>query len=107
MDQAGQQIAGREDLRMSFASVPRLARKPWSIIALVLNIFPVAGVGSIIAGIKGRDRACMIVGLMQVVLDLAGVALVYAGVSNWPIPMVFAAWLWSIVWGIRIYRAAR
>lgn len=107
MDPKGQQIAGREDLTMSLTSVPSLPRKPWGIVALAFNILPVAGVGSVIAGIKGRKRACLIVGLMQVIGDLAGVALVYGGVSHWPIPLVFAAWLWSIVWGVRIYRTAR
>lgn len=91
---------------MSFTSIPILARKPWGIIALVLNILPVAGVGSVIAGLRGRHRGCLIIGLVQIIVDLVGVAIVYAGVANWPIPLVFAAWIWSILWGIRIYRAA-
>lgn len=91
----------------ALTSVPSLAPKPWGLIALVLNIFPVAGVGSVVAGVKGRHGACLVVGLIQVIVDLVGVALVYAGVSSWPVPLVFATWLWSIVWGIRIYRAAR
>lgn len=91
---------------MAFASVPSIERRPWGLMALVLNILPVAGVGSILAGLKGRHGPCLVVGLLQCLIDVAGVAVVFVGAGDWPVPFVFGAWLWSIIWGVRIFRTS-
>ena len=74
---------------MGFFDVPTVERKPWGILALVLNILPAPGVGSIIAGAKAGDRNQIIKGVLQVVFV-------------WTI----IAWVWAIVDGVRIYRAS-
>jgi hypothetical protein len=74
---------------MGFFDVPTVERKPWGILALVLNILPAPGVGSIVAGAKAGDRMQIIKGVLQVLFV-------------WTI----IAWVWAIVEGVRIYRAS-
>lgn len=66
--------------------VPRLPRKPWGILALVLNILP-GGVGTIVTGVKGKHTASIFIGVFQLLL----------------VP-VLLGWIWSIVWGVTIFR---
>jgi hypothetical protein len=74
---------------MGFFDVPTVERKPWGILALVLNILPAPGVGSIIAGAKAGDRNQMIKGILQIVFV-------------WTI----IAYVWAIIDGVRIFRAS-
>jgi hypothetical protein len=80
---------------MSFLAVPSVKRRPWGLLGLLLNILPVAGVGSILAGVKGGHRGTLVVGIVQAVVDIGGIVLVYATPVSWPIPLVFVAWVWS------------
>jgi hypothetical protein len=66
--------------------VPRLPRKPWGILCLVLNIIP-GGVGTIVAGVKGKHTPSIIIGIVQLVLVF-----------------FILGWIWSVVWGVVIFR---
>jgi hypothetical protein len=65
---------------------PIVDRTPWGIIALILGIIGLGGVGTIIAGCvnkrhMGRDIAF---GIVQIIVPILG-------------------WLWGLVWGILIF----
>lgn len=66
--------------------VPIVDRNPWGILALVLGIVGLGGVGTIIAGVKdGRHKGRDITfGVLQLVI-------------------LFAGSLWGLVWGILIF----
>ncbi len=89
-----------------FFAVPSVPRLPWGIAGLVLNIVPVAGLGSVLIGIKAKHYGTLSVGVAHVAADLGAVALVYTSAVSWPAPLIFAVWGWSILWGIRIFRAS-
>jgi hypothetical protein len=74
---------------MGFFDVPTVERKPWGILALVLNILPAPGVGSIIAGAKAGDRTQIIKGVLQILFV-------------WTI----IAFVWAVIDGVRIFRAS-
>jgi len=74
---------------MGFFDVPAVERKPWGTLGLILNILPWGGVGSIVAGAKDGHRDTIIRGILQVVLT-----------------GIFIGWVWSVIDGIRIFRAS-
>lgn len=68
------------------APYPIVDRNPWGILALVLGIVGLGGVGTIIAGVqdgrhKGRD---ITIGILQIVI-------------------LFVGSVWGLVWGILIF----
>ena len=71
---------------MTILDVPMLPRKPWGILALVLNIIP-GGVGTIVVGVKGKHAPSVAIGVVQLVLVV-----------------VLLGWIWSVVWGVVIFR---
>lgn len=66
--------------------VPTVARSPIGILALILNIIP-GGIGSIVAGASAKDTKTIVFGVLQFVLGF-----------------VVVGWIWSIVWGILIFK---
>ncbi|MHB1260634.1 MAG: hypothetical protein ACYC2H_02840 [Thermoplasmatota archaeon] len=74
---------------MGFFDVPTVERKPWGLLGLILNILPWGGVGSIVAGAKDGHKNTIIRGILQVILT-----------------GIFIGWVWSVIDGIRIYRAS-
>lgn len=80
---------------MGFFTIPTLARRPYGILSLVLNIIP-GGLGSIVAGIKGKSGGTVLVGVLQIPLIIAPAMLAPAWTA--------VAWVWSLVWGILIFR---
>jgi hypothetical protein len=74
-------------VRMGFFDVPTVERKPWGILGLLLNLLP--GIGSLTLGVKERHRPLLIRGVLQLVFF-------------W----LVLPWVWSIVDGVRIYRAS-
>ena len=74
---------------MGFFDVPTVERKPWGILGLILNIVPWGGVGSLVVGIKDGHKPTIIRGVLQALLTL-----------------VLVGWIWSIVDGVRIFRAS-
>lgn len=91
---------------MSFLAVPSVKRMPWGLLGLVLNVLPLPGVGSILAGIKGNHRGTLVVGIVQAVVDVGASVLMVTTLAFWPVLLVFVAWVWSIVWGVRIFLAS-
>jgi len=73
---------------MGFFDVPTVERKPWGILGLILNIV-FSGVGNIVAGAKDGHKNSIVRGILQLVLV-------------WTI----VAWVWSIVDGVRIFKAS-
>jgi len=67
-----------------------------AILALLLNIFLIPGIGSLIGG---KTTA----GVWQLILFLLGIPLSFVIIG---IPMVAAAWIWGLVTGIQILREA-
>ncbi len=65
---------------------PTVERNPWGIVALVLGIVGLGGVGTIIAGVIAKDNLVrdVIVGILQLVIPIVG-------------------WIWGLVWGILIF----
>ena len=74
---------------MGFFDVPTVERKPWGILGLILNIIPWGGVGSIVAGAKDGHKNTIIRGVLQVVLT-----------------GIFVGWVWSVIDGVRIFKAS-
>lgn len=64
--------------------VPTVERSPWGILCLILDIVPIPGIGTIIAGAKTSDVKNIIFGILQAVIPVIG-------------------WIWGIVWGILIF----
>lgn len=60
------------------------------IIALILNIIPLPGLGTIIAGVvSGRDvLKHVLIGVIQIIIPIIG-------------------WIWAIIWGILIFLESR
>ena len=100
------QVVDKPSPSTSFFAVPSIKRRPWGLLSLILNILPVAGVGSIIVGIKGAHNGILIVGIVQVAIDVSAVALDYFKPASWLFPIIFLVWAWSIIWGLRIYIAS-
>ncbi len=67
-----------------------------AIVALILNILVLPGLGSIIGG-RTRD------GIIQLVLFLVGIPLSLILVG---IPLVIAMWIWGIVTGVQLVKEA-
>jgi len=67
------------------------------IVALILNILILPGLGSIIGG---KTKA----GIWQLILAVIGIIL--SGILI-GIPILIAAWVWGIVTGIRLIQEAR
>ncbi|MES2155731.1 MAG: hypothetical protein V4510_11400 [bacterium] len=70
------------------AYTPRVERSPWGILCLILNILPLPGLGTIIAGVRdgrhvGRD---VVIGVVQLLLTIA-----------------ILGFIWSVVWGVAIF----
>jgi hypothetical protein len=67
---------------------PRVARSPWGIACLILDVLPIPGLGTIIAGVRdGRNLTRdVVIGILQFILAFA-----------------LIGWVWSIVWGIAIF----
>lgn len=65
---------------------PTVERTPWGIVALVLGIVGLGGVGTIIAGVIGKENVArdVIVGILQLVIPVLG-------------------WIWGLIWGILIF----
>lgn len=91
----------------SLFSVPVVNRRPWGQISLVLNIFPVPGFGSIVAGIKSRHYGSVFVGIVLAVVDVVAIALNYVNPAGWIVPTVFAVWALSILLGVRIFTKSK
>lgn len=70
---------------MRFFDVPTVQRKPWGILALILDVI-VPGTGTIVAGAKVGETGQIIKGIIQLLLF-------------WTI----IGWVWSIIDGIRIF----
>lgn len=68
--------------------LPVVPRTPTGVLALVLNIVP-GGVGTIVAGAAVRQRATILLGVLQLLL----------------VP-VAVGWVWSVVCGILILKRA-
>lgn len=68
------------------AMYPTVARNPYGIVALVLGIIGLGGVGTIIAGVISKENVTrdVIIGILQIVIPFAG-------------------WAWGLVWGILIF----
>lgn len=82
--------------------IPTVKRKPWGWLCLALNIFPIAGAGSILAGLLTRSYGILMIGIFQAIIDISGVVITYTTQATWPALFVFFAWIWSIVWGIKV-----
>ena len=67
-----------------------------AILALLLNILLIPGVGSLVGG---RTTA----GVWQLILFLVGIPLSFVIVG---IPMIGIAWIWGLVTGIQIVKEA-
>ena len=65
---------------------PIVDRTPWGILALILGILALGGVGTIIAGVISKKHMTrdIVFGVLQIVIPFAG-------------------WLWGLVWGILIF----
>ncbi len=68
------------------AMYPTVARTPYGIVALVLGIIGLGGVGTIIAGVVSKENVTrdVIIGIVQVIVPILG-------------------WIWGLVWGILIF----
>lgn len=64
--------------------VPTVERSPWGIVCLILDIIPIPGLGTIIAGAKTSDVKNIVFGILQVIIPIVG-------------------WIWGIIWGILIF----
>lgn len=64
--------------------VPQV-EKPWGLVCLLLNLFP-SGVGTLIAAGQAKDLRNLLFGLLQLFLFF-----------------LILPWLWSVVWGVRIF----
>lgn len=71
---------------MGFFDVPTVQRSPWGILCLILNIVPIPGVGTIVAGVVSKENMTrdIIKGILQIVIPFLG-------------------WIWGIIDGIRIF----
>lgn len=71
---------------MGWFDRPQVEQTPWGIVALILGIFALGGVGTIIAGvIDGKNVVRDVVnGILQLVIPFVG-------------------WLWGLIWGILIF----
>lgn len=96
-----------EKSNKSLFSVPVVNRRPWGQLSLVLNIFPVPGFGNIVAGVKGRHYASVIVGIVLAVVDIVAIALNYIKPADWIVPTVFAVWVLSVLLGIKIFTKSK
>jgi hypothetical protein len=68
------------------AMYPTVERTPWGIIALVLGIFALGGIGTIIAGVISKENLVrdIVIGVLQLLIPIVG-------------------WIWGLVWGILIF----
>lgn len=65
---------------------PTVERTPWGIVALVLGIIGLGGVGTIIAGAVSKENLVrdIVIGILQLIIPFVG-------------------WIWGLVWGILIF----
>ncbi|MBI1970655.1 hypothetical protein HYS47_02835 [Candidatus Woesearchaeota archaeon] len=68
-----------------------------AIVALLLNILVLPGLGSIIGG-RTKD------GVIQLVLFIVGIPLSFILIG---LPLMFAMWVWAIVTGVQIVKEAK
>lgn len=68
-----------------------------AIVALILNILILPGLGSLIGG-KTKE------GIWQLVLAIVGIVLSIIIIG---IPIIIAAWVWGIVTGVRLVQEAQ
>jgi hypothetical protein len=67
--------------------IPTVRRRPWGIVCLVLNLLP--GIGTMVAAYQAAHRWSWLFGILQLLTAAAGIGV-----------------LWSVVWGILIFRAS-
>jgi hypothetical protein len=96
-----------EKSNKSLFSVPVVNRRPWGQLSLVLNIFPVPGIGSLVAGVKSRHYGSVLVGIILAVVNIVTIALNYINPAGWIVPTVFAVWALSILLGVRIFTKSK
>lgn len=75
---------------VGFFGVPTVERSPWGILCLILNIVPVPGVGTIIAGVKASATNQIVKGAVQILTTF-----------------ILVGAVWSIIDGIRIFMRSR
>ncbi|MEK6878020.1 MAG: hypothetical protein AABY22_00350 [Nanoarchaeota archaeon] len=68
-----------------------------AIVALLLNILILPGLGSLIGG---RTRT----GIIQLILVVVSIPLLFILVG---IPLLIAVWIWALITGIQIIKGAR
>lgn len=71
-------------------------KKTEAILALVLNIFTIPGIGSLVAGQKKE-------GIWQLVLAVVSIPLMLILIGGLT---YLAAWIWGIVTGVRLLKEA-
>ncbi|MBT4604103.1 hypothetical protein HOC01_00550 [archaeon] len=84
----------------SVSKVTKSVKKPdqtIAILALVLNILVIPGIGSLVAG-KNKE------GIWQIVLAILGIPLMLVLIG---FPMFLGAWIWGLVTGIRLVQASQ
>ena len=73
----------------------RRGNRTLAIVALLLNVLILPGLGSLIAS-KFKE------GIWQIILSVVGLILFfsYPGVINFGTPVLFVAWIWGLITGV-------
>ena len=93
-------VAGKKIVKKQFKKLPSDKRKinqSLAIVALVLNVIILPGLGSLIGG---RIK----VGIWQLVLGIVGGLLFVFWIG---IPIWLAGWIWGIVTGVQLIKEAQ
>lgn len=85
--------------------IPHVTRKTWGLVGLLLNIFPLPGLGSIVAGLKAKHGVSVVVGLVLAAVNVSAITMNYLQPeARWVTATVFVVWATSILFGIAIYK---